>query len=80
MDTGSLTKASQVLHIAQPALCQQIATLEGELNQQLLIRTKRGVLPTDAGQVLYQHATAVLEQCESARSAVSSVKYLPRST
>lgn len=39
VDIGSLTQAAEVLHIAQPALSQQVATLEGELNQQLLIRT-----------------------------------------
>lgn len=50
VDIGSLTQAAEVLHIAQPALSQQVATLEGELNQQLLIRTKRGVTPTDAGK------------------------------
>lgn len=74
VDTGSLTRASEVLHIAQPALSQQIATLEGEFNQQLLIRTKRGVSPTDAGQVLYQHATSILKQCEFAMVAVSSTQ------
>ncbi|KMV73877.1 LysR family transcriptional regulator, nitrogen assimilation regulatory protein [Rosenbergiella nectarea] len=72
VDTGSLTRASEVLHIAQPALSQQLATLEGEFNQQLLIRTKRGVIPTDAGQVLYHHAKSILKQCEFARVAVSS--------
>ena len=35
VDIGSLTQAAEVLHIAQPALSQQVATLEGELNQQL---------------------------------------------
>lgn len=50
VDIGSLTQAAEVLHIAQPALSQQVATLEGELNQQLLIRTKRGVTPTEAGK------------------------------
>ena len=50
VDIGSLTQAAEVLHIAQPALSQQVATLEGELDQQLLIRTKRGVTPTEAGE------------------------------
>lgn len=70
VDIGSLTQAAQVLHIAQPALSQQIATLESELEQQLLIRTKRGVTPTDAGKVLYSHARAILSQCEQAQLAV----------
>ena len=51
VDIGSLTQAAEVLHIAQPALSQQVATLEGEMDQQLLIRTKRGVTPTEAGKI-----------------------------
>ncbi len=53
VDIGSLTQAAEVLHIAQPALSQQVATLEGEMDQQLLIRTKRGVTPTEAGKILH---------------------------
>lgn len=70
VDIGSLTQAAEVLHIAQPALSQQVATLENELDQQLLIRTKRGVTPTDAGKILYAHARTILRQCEQAQKAV----------
>ncbi|MBY4839044.1 nitrogen assimilation transcriptional regulator NAC [Pantoea sp. DY-15] len=70
VDVGSLTQAADILHIAQPALSQQLATLEGEMNQQLLIRTKRGVTPTEAGKTLYSHAQAILRQCEQAQSAI----------
>ncbi|MGP3591586.1 nitrogen assimilation transcriptional regulator NAC [Vagococcus sp. WN89Y] len=73
VDIGSLTQAAEVLHIAQPALSQQVATLEGELDQQLLIRTKRGVTPTEAGRILYTHARAILRQCEQAHLAVNNV-------
>lgn len=73
VDIGSLTQAAEVLHIAQPALSQQVATLEGEMDQQLLIRTKRGVTPTDAGKILYAHARAILRQCEQAQLAVNNV-------
>ena len=71
VDIGSLTQAADVLHIAQPALSQQIATLEGEFRQQLLVRTKRGVTPTEAGQVLYRHEQIILRQFEQAQSDVS---------
>ncbi len=67
VDVGSLTQAAEVLFIAQPALSQQLATLEGEVRQQLLVRTKRGVTPTEAGKVLYRHAQIILRQCEQAR-------------
>ena len=67
VDIGSLTQAAEILHIAQPALSQQIATLEGEFHQQLLVRTKRGVTPTEAGRVLYRHAQIILKQFEQAQ-------------
>lgn len=66
VDVGSLTQAADLLHIAQPALSQQLATLEGEVGQQLLLRTKRGVTPTEAGKVLYRHAQSILRQCDQA--------------
>ena len=71
VDIGSLTQAADVLHIAQPALSQQLATLEGEFRQQLLVRTKRGVTPTDAGMVLYRHAQIILRQYDQAQSDVT---------
>jgi LysR family transcriptional regulator, nitrogen assimilation regulatory protein len=67
VDIGSLTQAADILHVAQPALSQQLATLEGEVRQQLLMRTKRGVTPTEAGRVLYRHAQLILRQCDQAR-------------
>lgn len=75
VDTGSLTQAAEVLHIAQPALSQQVATLESEMGKKLLIRTKRGVTPTESGQMLYAHARIILRQCEQAQIAVTHAGY-----
>ena len=72
VDIGSMTQAADVLHVAQPALSQQLATLEAELQQQLLIRTKRGVTPTEAGKVLYGHAQIILRQCEQAQLDINA--------
>jgi LysR family nitrogen assimilation transcriptional regulator len=68
VDIGSLTQAADILHVAQPALSQQLATLEAEVRQPLLVRTKRGVTPTEAGRALYRHAQLILRQCEQARA------------
>ncbi|UQB79386.1 LysR family transcriptional regulator [Pseudomonas shirazica] len=73
VEIGSLTQAAEVLYIAQPALSQQLAVLESELKQTLLIRTKRGVAPTPAGAALYRHALLIIRQCEQAQSEVHSV-------
>ncbi|MFT4226363.1 LysR substrate-binding domain-containing protein [Micropruina sp.] len=70
VDVGSLTRAADVLHIAQPALSQQINALEADLGQQLLIRSKQGVEPTEAGAALYRHAQVILKQLDDAVAEV----------
>lgn len=71
VDTGSLTRAADILHIAQPALSQQLAALEAQFKQRLLVRTKQGVTPTEAGRALYRHAQLILRQLEQAQADVS---------
>lgn len=68
IDFGSFSKASAQLHVAQPALSQQIAHLEIELGSPLLIRSAQGVTPTEAGLQLYRHAQVILRQVEQARA------------
>jgi LysR family nitrogen assimilation transcriptional regulator len=70
VDHGSLSRAALVLHVAQPALTQQLRQLEDELGVQLLHRTAQGVLSTDAGKVFYEHALAILKQVADAQAAV----------
>ncbi|PRA11442.1 LysR family transcriptional regulator, partial [Brevundimonas sp. MYb27] len=35
VDSGSITKAAAALHVAQPALSQQVSALENDLKQRL---------------------------------------------
>lgn len=72
VDYGSISKASGQLHIAQPALSQQIMNLEHALGVKLLERSTRGVTPTDAGVKLYRHARTIMGQVENARADVVS--------
>lgn len=62
VDTGSLTRAASTIGVAQPALTFQIARLEEELDCQLLIRSTRGVRPTEAGMILYREAQTIVRQ------------------
>jgi LysR family nitrogen assimilation transcriptional regulator len=72
VDTGSLTRAADILHIAQPALSQQVSALEAHFKQKLLIRSKRGVVPTEAGTALYRHAQLILRQVELAQADIGT--------
>lgn len=72
IDVGSFSKASVALHIAQPALSQQMMALEAYFKQKLIIRGSHGVRPTDAGKALYAHAQAILRHLDRAQSDVNS--------
>ena len=53
-------RAAERLHIAQPALSQQIKTLETQLGTRLFHRTKRRIELTDAGTIFLSHAKRVV--------------------
>ena len=71
VELGSLSRAARDVFVAQPALSQQIAGLEAELKTRLLIRTPRGVEPTEAGKKLYRAALSIAHQVERLRHEVA---------
>jgi LysR family nitrogen assimilation transcriptional regulator len=70
VDAGSLTRAAELLYVAQPALSQQLAALESNVNAKLLNRSSKGIKPTEAGLALYKHAQAVLKMVEDTKAVV----------
>jgi LysR family nitrogen assimilation transcriptional regulator len=69
-DGGSFSRAAITLNLAQPSLSRQIASLEAELGQRLLVRTGRGVQLSAAGEVFIAHARSTLDAARRARDAV----------
>ena len=53
---GSVTKAADVLHLAQPTLSGQVRKLEEALDEKLFERDGRGLALTDVGQMVYRYA------------------------
>lgn len=62
VEQGSFSRAAAHLHIAQPALSLHVRNMEGDLGTSLLFRSPKGVVPTEAGQILLRHARLILEQ------------------
>ena len=60
----NFTRAAEQLHVAQPAISQQIKTLEEELGVALLLRTKRSVKLTAAGHAFLSEAREILAHAE----------------
>ncbi len=66
-EVGSFSKAAVLLDIAQPALSRQVRLLETDLRAVLLQRTGRGVVLTEAGKRLFEHAVGILQLVAQAR-------------
>jgi DNA-binding transcriptional LysR family regulator len=60
----NFTRAAEELHVAQPAISQQIKSLEEELGVLLLHRTKRSVKLTAAGNAFLSEAKEILAHAE----------------
>ena len=60
----NFTRAAEELHVAQPAISQQIKSLEEELGVSLLHRTKRSVKLTAAGNAFLSEAKQILAHAE----------------
>jgi LysR family nitrogen assimilation transcriptional regulator len=80
VDLGSVSKAAADLFIAQPALSKQVAALEIELDSALLVRSTRGVTPTESGRAFYVQAQAVLRQVGRIPEEVQSAAERPTGT
>jgi LysR family nitrogen assimilation transcriptional regulator len=72
---GSISRAAENLHIAQPALSLQVKNIEEQLGAQLFERTPKGVTLTAAGQRFLAHVIDILRRvevaCEDVRDAVN---------
>ncbi|WP_461783229.1 LysR family transcriptional regulator [Prosthecobacter sp.] len=72
----SFTRAAERLHMAQPALSQQMKNLESELGTALFIRGRKEIQLTAAGKAFLPRAEALLTQAEAAKAIVSDVAQL----
>jgi LysR family nitrogen assimilation transcriptional regulator len=76
----SFSKAAQMLKLTQPAISRHIQALEQELHVRLLYRTTRGVMPTEAGEILLNQGEALLEYAQRIRNALEGMSQTPGGT
>ena len=72
-DERHFTRAAAREHVAQPALSQQIRSLEAELGMQLVERTTRRVSMTQAGELLVARARRALAELDAAQAELQSL-------
>jgi DNA-binding transcriptional LysR family regulator len=74
LDRGSLTHGAAQLNISLAAASKRIAELEAHLGSALLARSKRGVVPTAAGQTLLRHAIDIVAGIEQLSVAMADFR------
>jgi len=66
---GSISRAAAVLYLSQPAVSQHVRTLEKDIGVKLLLRGRRGVTLTPAGEVFLNYAQQILNLSRDAHES-----------
>lgn len=69
VETGSFSAAARRLNIGQPAVSKAIAQLEARLAVRLLLRSTRGLTPTEAGLAFFERSKRAIEEANEADNA-----------
>ena len=80
IDAGSFSAAARVLHCSQPAISQQMRTLERAMGGPLFIRVGRTLALTEAGKVLARHSSTILADLAVAKLQVQAISALDLGT
>lgn len=73
-----MTKASEELHISQPAISQSIKKLEEQLGGSLFLRSNKGMELTEEGKMFYEFVKGALDLIKSAENEFTSFKDLSK--
>jgi DNA-binding transcriptional LysR family regulator len=76
IDAGSFSAAARALHCSQPAISQQMRTLERAMGGPLFIRVGRSLQVTEAGKVLARHSASILSDLAVAKLQVQAISAL----
>lgn len=78
VECGSFSAVGREEGIGQPAVSKQIGALERHLGAQLVLRTSRQVVITEAGQTFYESAKQLVDDFEALESSVGERQQSPR--
>jgi len=74
VEFGNFTRAGEALSLSQPTVSEHIKILEETLNERLLDRLGREVLPTPSGRMFYQYALNILKLRDEAVQALDQFR------
>lgn len=77
---GNITAAAHALYLSQPTVSQCIRNMEKELNCTLFQRSKKGVILTPEGELLYRHVSIACRHIWEAEEKISAAIQLTDGT
>jgi DNA-binding transcriptional LysR family regulator len=80
VETGSFSRAADMLDMPRPTATYAIQQLEARLGVRLLERTTRQVRPTLDGQAFYERCVLILSDLDDAESSLRNIASNPRGT
>ena len=75
-EQGSLTRAANELGLTQSAVSQAVRQLEELLDAQLFVRTGRGIILTEAGEILISHVGELIAGVNTAQNYFMQLRSL----
>lgn len=71
VELKSFTKAAEAIFLSQPTVSEHIRSLEAMLDEKLVDRLGRKVMPTQAGRILYTYAKKIIKLRSDAVEALN---------
>jgi DNA-binding transcriptional LysR family regulator len=71
VESESYTKAARRLGISKSMVSRRVARLEAKLGTRLLVRSTRGLTPTEAGRLFAERAARALAELDDAQTAIA---------
>jgi DNA-binding transcriptional LysR family regulator len=78
VEKGSFSAVAKERGIGQPAVSKQISALEHNLGTELIHRTSRSIILTEAGRDFYESALHILNDFENAASRIARSQTIPK--
>ncbi|WP_065382887.1 LysR family transcriptional regulator [Hyphomonas sp. ND6WE1B] len=76
-EQGSISSAAVTLQMAQPSLSENLMRMEKKLGVQLVVRSGRGIILTEAGQLLARHGRAIVD---ATAQAIGEIQHAGKQT
>jgi DNA-binding transcriptional LysR family regulator len=74
VEEGTISGAARRMYLSQPSVSERLRELECEARVPLLVRSRRGVEPTEEGEFLYRHARKVMDEIKVLDHALNALR------